>query len=362
MTAGLPFWKGRTVFVTGHTGFKGSWLSFWLLRSGARVTGYALDAPTQPNLFGALGLEKELASVYGDVRDLDALTRSMKSSAPEVVIHMAAQPLVRASYADPVLTYATNVMGTVNVLEAVRRTPSVRSVVVVTTDKCYENRDWVRPYRESDRLGGHDPYSSSKACAELVTASFREALFADRAETTIASVRAGNVIGGGDWARDRLIPDLVRGYNDRTPAVIRRPSAVRPWQHVLEPLSGYLEIAERLVTQGREYAEAWNFGPRLDDVQPVRWVADRFTGYLGEGASWRTDESASKEHEATFLSLDISKATSRLDWQPQWTLDTALDVTARWYSEFADGAASHSARMLCERDLARFEEEMVARS
>ncbi len=343
------FWRERKVFVTGHTGFKGSWLALWLQTLGARIVGYSLAEPTSdPSLFKLSHAAEGMESLTGDVRDLEALTRAVSDSRAEVVFHMAAQSLVRRSYADPAGTYATNVAGTVNLLEAVRRAGGVRAVVVVTSDKCYENREWVWGYRETDRLGGHDPYSNSKACAELVTDAYRRSFFADGATasssssiaTAVASARAGNVIGGGDWAEDRLLPDIFRAVAAGREVVIRNPDAVRPWQHVLEPLAGYLLLAERLCgDDGARFAEAWNFGPREEDARPVAWVVERLTELWGESAPVRTrDASAANPHEARYLKLDCSKARALLGWRPRWTIDEALAATVEWYRAQHAGA------------------------
>ena len=320
------FWKDRRVFVTGHTGFKGSWLCTWLVDAGARVTGYALAPDTRPSLFDSAGVEQGMTSILADVRDAAAIQSALTASGAEIVFHLAAQSLVRESYRAPVETYATNVMGTANVLEAVRNTPSVRAVVVVTSDKCYENREWSWPYRESDPLGGHDPYSSSKACAELVAAAYRASF-----HVPIATARAGNVIGGGDWAKDRLVPDLMRAFAKGEAAVIRNPLAIRPWQHVLEPLHGYLILAESLLRG--EHADAWNFGPGDADVKPVQWVADELVRRWGNGASW-TQDSGSHPHEAHMLKLDSAKARTQLHWMPRLSLSEALDWIVEWHREF----------------------------
>jgi CDP-glucose 4,6-dehydratase len=327
------FWRGKKVFLTGHTGFKGSWLSLWLQQLGAQVTGYALEAPTNPSLFEVAGVAQGMKSVIGDVRDGAKLIACMREAAPDVVIHMAAQPLVRESYADPVGTYATNVMGTVHLLEAVRQAPSVRAVVNVTTDKCYENREWVWGYRENEPMGGYDPYSSSKGCSELVTSAYRNSFFpADKYpqhRVALASGRAGNVIGGGDWAKDRLIPDILAAFARNEPVVIRSPHATRPWQHVLEPLRGYLVLAEKLYEHGPEYAEGWNFGPYGDDAQPVEWITRELAKKWGEGARWELS-AGEHPHEANYLKLDISKAGARLKWQPTLRLHQALDLIVEW--------------------------------
>lgn len=351
----LAFWSGRTVLVTGHTGFKGSWLTLWLHHLGARVTGYALPPPTEPSLFALAGVGEGIHDVRGDVRELDALEAVMQREQPEVVFHLAAQSLVRLSYEQPVETYATNVMGTVHLLDAVRRVPAVRAVVVVTSDKCYENHERDRGYREDDALGGHDPYSSSKGCAELVTAAYRRSFFTavGTDPAGIASVRAGNVIGGGDWARDRLMPDLLRAFADDTPALIRNPGSTRPWQHVLEPLGGYLALAHRLWSGDSRVQGSWNFGPLEAGVKPVAWVADEAAKCWGTTARWQTD-AAAHPHEARALRLDVTKARAELGWEPVLTLDEAVAWTVRWYRSLKDGA---SARALTVRDV----EEYTAR-
>jgi len=327
------FWRGKRVLLTGHTGFKGSWLSLWLQSMGAQLTGYALTPPTQPSLFEVADVASGMNSIIGDIRDLAHLKAVFAEHQPDIVIHMAAQPLVRYSYIEPVETYSTNVMGTVNLLEAVRHTKSVKAVVNVTTDKCYENREWAWGYRENEAMGGFDPYSSSKGCAELVTAAYRNSYFHPEKYTehgvAIASARAGNVIGGGDWAEDRLIPDIMRAIAHDQPVHIRNPHATRPWQHVLEPLSGYLLLAEKLYAEGAAYAEGWNFGPHDDDAKPVQWIVEKLTQSWGENASWALD-SGEHPHEAHYLKLDCSKAKARLDWQPRWHLDVALENIVEW--------------------------------
>jgi len=343
------FWAGRRVFLTGHTGFKGSWLSLWLQSMGADVTGYALPPPPGESLFEVAHVGEGMRSVIADLRDLSALVREMKAAAPEIVIHMAAQAIVRESYAAPLDTYAVNVMGTANVLEAVRSVPAVRAVVCVTTDKCYENREWNWGYREVDHLGGYDPYSSSKACAELVTASYRSSFFNPaqhaRHGVAVASARAGNVIGGGDWARDRLIPDILSALGRGEPVQIRSPNAIRPWQHVLEPLSGYLRLAELLASNdGAAYCEAWNFGPAEDDVQPVQWIVERMIEQWGRNSQWVRDE-APQPHEATYLKLDCSKARARLGWGPRWNLVTALSAITDWHRAYVAGADMRAATL-----------------
>jgi CDP-glucose 4,6-dehydratase len=327
------FWQGRRVLLTGHTGFKGSWLSLWLQSLGAEVAGFSLDIPTTPSLFELGHVEEGMRAMVGDIRDYEAVEAALAECEPEVVIHMAAQSLVRRSFADPRETYATNVMGTVNVLEAVRAKGDVRVVVNVTSDKCYENREWDWGYREDEPMGGHDPYSNSKGCAELVTAAFRRSFFHD-GETRLASVRAGNVIGGGDWGEDRLLPDLMRAALAGETVPIRNPTAVRPWQHVLNPLSGYLTLAQALWDRA-ELAGAWNFGPSDEDARPVSWIVDELGERWPGGVRWVRDE-ASNPHEAHHLKLDSSRARARLGWRPAWNLDAALDAIVGWYGAYAD--------------------------
>lgn len=330
------FWKDKTVFLTGHTGFKGGWIAHWLCELGASVCGYSLEPPTQPNFFNETQLAKRLtASTFGDIRDLASLTSALKKAKPEVIFHMAAQPLVRESYSTPVETFSANVMGTVNLLEAARQVGTVTAIVNITTDKCYENKEWLWPYRENDRLGGHDPYSASKACAEIAAAAYRASFLADD-HIQLASVRAGNVIGGGDWATDRLIPDFLRALEARETLCIRSPDAIRPWQHVLEPLSGYLLLAEKLYTKGSAFAEAWNFGPKDDDTRPVSWIVDQLCRSI-PGAKWQT-ESSQPLHEAGLLKLDSSKAKTKLGWASRWSLETALNKTLEWHQAWRNKA------------------------
>lgn len=328
------FWRGKRVFLTGHTGFKGGWLSLWLQSAGAEVHGYALHPPTEPNLFDLAAVEQGMAgSVIADLRDADALLDAMRNAQPEIVFHLAAQPLVRHSYAQPAETYAVNVMGTVHLFEAVRQTASVTAVVNVTTDKCYENREWVWGYRENEALGGYDPYSSSKGCAELVTAAYRRS-FLEQAGVAVASARAGNVLGGGDWAAERLLPDILRALDAGETLKVRSPQAIRPWQHVLEPLAGYLMLAERLYTQGGSFAEAWNFGPSEDDARSVQWIVERLAAMSGD-LKWR-GEVAVRPHEAHSLKLDSSKARDRLGWRTRWDLQAALQKTLQWHRAWSD--------------------------
>ncbi|WP_255460795.1 CDP-glucose 4,6-dehydratase [Edaphobacter albus] len=341
-------WRGRRVFLTGHTGFKGGWLGLWLARLGANVRGYALEPSTETNLFTVARVSSVVEDVRGDIRDAAKLDAAMREFAPDVVFHLAAQPLVRYSYEDPIGTFETNVIGTARVLDSVRRTSSVRAVVSVTTDKCYENKEWVWSYRETDPLGGYDPYSSSKACAEIVSAAYRQSYFPTGRlgkphghQVAIATARAGNVIGGGDWSPDRLIPDLVNGFISGKPALIRSPHSIRPWQHVLEPLHGYICLAEQLLTGDPQYATAYNFGPIEDDARPVSWIAERMAGLWGGGASWVLDEEPSP-HEAGYLKLDASRARAELGWVPLLRLDGALDFLVQWYRAWQSGADMHN--------------------
>lgn len=335
------FWRGKRVLLTGHTGFKGSWLALWLQSLGTEVTGYALQPPTVPSLFETAKVGDGMKSVIADIRDLPALRQAMADARPEVVIHMAAQPLVRLSYQNPVETYATNVMGTVHLLEAVRQTPGVKAVVNITTDKCYENREWVWSYRENEPMGGYDPYSNSKGCAELVSAAYRSSFFNAKEHAkhgvAIATVRAGNVIGGGDWAQDRLIPDILVAFEGKQAARIRNLHAFRPWQHVLEPLRGYLTLAERLYQHGPDYAEGWNFGPNDEDAKTVGWIVEQISALWGQDAAWQVD-AGEHPHEAVYLKLDISKARSRLNWHPALNLKQALQLIVDWSQARSSGA------------------------
>lgn len=333
------FWKNKKVLITGHTGFKGSWLSLWLQCMSAEIVGYSLPAPTKPSLFEIAHVAGGMTSCIGDVRNLGQIQTVISSHQPEIVFHMAAQSLVRYSYDNPVETYETNVMGSVNLLEAVRRVGRIKVVVNVTSDKCYENREWAWGYRENEPMGGYDPYSNSKGCVELITSAFRNSFFNpaefDRHGVALASARAGNVIGGGDWANDRLIPDIMRSIMQKQPAIIRNPQAIRPWQHVLEPLSGYLSLAEKLWAEGPNYAEAWNFGPNDEDAKPVAWIADRLSNLWGENAIWTLAEGNSP-YEAHYLKLDSSKARARIGWMPRWDLETALQSISDWYRSYTN--------------------------
>jgi CDP-glucose 4,6-dehydratase len=341
------FWKGKKVFLTGHTGFKGSWLSLWLQVMGATIKGYALAPPSNPNLFTEANVADGMHSDIGNIIDLCSLKKSMVDFNPDVLIHMAAQPLVRLSYKEPIATYTTNVIGTANVLEAARSCSNLKAIVSVTTDKCYENREWAWGYRENEPMGGHDPYSSSKGCAELVTAAYRRSFFYEVNTPALASARAGNVIGGGDWADDRLIPDILKAFEKSQPVIIRNPKATRPWQHVLEPLSGYLVLAQHLYEQGGTYAEGWNFGPKDDDCKAVSWILDRMVAKWGNGAQWEVDKEENP-HEAGYLKLDCSKAAVKLNWQPNWNLEYTIDSIVHWHQNWLLG---NNVQQLCMKEI-----------
>jgi len=339
MNIDRAFWNGKKVFLTGHTGFKGSWLSLWLQSMGAHVTGYALPPETDPNLFEMAHVADGMNSQIGDIREFKPLREAMSAAQPDIVLHLAAQALVRHSYDHPLETYATNVMGTAHLLEAVRSIPSVRSVVIVTSDKCYENREWERGYLETDAMGGHDPYSSSKGCSELVTAAYRNSFFS-AAETpaAIASARAGNVIGGGDWATDRIVPDTMLAFMRGESVHIRNPNAIRPWQHVIEPLHGYLLLAEHLYNNGEGFSEGWNFGPDDESSVPVGQIVEQMEKIWGGEASSEIKSDPNAVHEATLLRLDCTKAAERLDWHPKLTLGPTLEWTVEWYRQFKQQA------------------------
>jgi CDP-glucose 4,6-dehydratase len=334
MLKNKEFWNKKRVLITGHTGFKGSWLSLLLNSLGTEVYGYALDPPTIPSLFKEACINEIVNSCIDDIRNFDKLLQFIQSVKPEIVIHMAAQPLVRESYKNPVETYSVNVMGTVNLLEAVRQTPGIKAVVNVTTDKCYENREWNWGYRENEPLGGYDPYSNSKGCSELVTSAYRNSFFNtndySKHGVALASARAGNVIGGGDWADDRLIPDFIRAITKNDVVSIRSPYSIRPWQHVFQPLSGYLMLAEQLYTSGPRFAEAWNFGPDDADARNVGWISKKFSELWGNGFSLVIDKDT-QPHEAKYLKLDCSKAKAELGWSPKWDIEKALETTVEWY-------------------------------
>ena len=328
------FWNGRRVFLTGHTGFKGSWICLWLSSLGAVVKGYSLCPSTTPSLFEEARIDRLIASEIGDIRNLSTIKKSMLDFNPDILIHMAAQSLVRYSYRAPIETFEINVLGTANVLEAARSCTNLKSIINITTDKCYENRESDIGYKEDDPMGGYDPYSSSKGCAELVTGAYRRSFFQQQG-IGLASVRAGNVIGGGDWAEDRLIPDILTSFNANTPVVVRNPNSTRPWQHVLEPLSGYLILAQKLYNSPDLYSEGWNFGPNDSDVQPVSWILDNMIEKWGSG-QWQLDQGA-HPHEAGYLKLDISKARQRLNWRPIWSLDKALTFIIEWHIQYLNG-------------------------
>jgi len=334
------FWSGKRVFLTGHTGFKGSWLSLWLQSMGAELNGLSLAPPTTPSLFNEAKVITGMHSTIGDIRDYSAVFAAMKTCKPDIIFHMAAQPLVRYSYQEPVETYATNVMGTVHVLEAARQVGTAKVVVNITTDKCYENKEWVWGYREEEPMGGFDPYSNSKGCSELVTSAYRRSFF-NNCGIALASARAGNVIGGGDWATDRLIPDILRAFEKSQPVYIRNPHATRPWQHVLEPLSGYLMLAERLYTDQKIFAEGWNFGPHEEDARPVQWIVEQMVAAWDDGASWQLDDRV-QPHEANYLKLDISKAKSKLGWHPRWSLADSLRRITDWHHHWLSHGNVHS--------------------
>jgi CDP-glucose 4,6-dehydratase len=337
------FWQKKRVLVTGHTGFKGSWLSLWLQMMGAQVIGYSLSPPTSPSLFQVARVADDMHSIIGDIRDLNRLQSVISEHRPEIVFHLAAQAIVRDSYKDPLDTFDTNIMGTAKVLEAIRRAEGIRAAVMITSDKCYENREWHWGYREIDPLGGFDPYSSSKGCAELVTSAYRRSFFDDcddnqTGTTAISSARAGNVIGGGDWGTDRLVPDILKSFMAKETVIIRNPTAIRPWQFVLEPLRGYLMLAEGLCSDRRRFSSAWNFGPDDQSAKPVQWIVSRLARMWGEGAAWR-HEQAVHPHEAHYLKLDCSKANAQLSWQPLIDLHHTLELIVQWYRLYHDGAA-----------------------
>ncbi len=344
------FWNGKKVFLTGNTGFKGSWLTVWLLEMGAKVVGYSNEVPTNPSIFEAANLKEKIHYIEADINDFQTLNSSIIEAKPDVVFHLAAQPLVRLSYKTPIETYETNVIGTIKVLEAIRSVQTVRSAVMITTDKCYENREWEFGYREIDPMGGYDPYSSSKGAAELAISSYRKSFFQD-SDTKISSARAGNVIGGGDWADDRLIPDLVRGATTNTKVKIRNPLAIRPWQHVLEPLSGYLVLAQKCFNAETYADDAWNFGPENNDAKNVEWISDLASEVWGEEDLWELDVE-NHPHEAKFLKLDISKAYQLLKWSPKWDAKEAVTRTITWYKDFYEGKKTPSeVYQMCVKDI-----------
>jgi len=346
------FWNGKRVFLTGHTGFKGSWLSLWLSQLGCSVMGYALKPSSSPSLFDVAKIDKLIYSQIGDIRDQELLSKSMVSFNPDILIHMAAQPLVRLSYSEPIETYEVNVIGTAKVLEVARNCSNLKAIINITTDKCYENTGYDKSYTETDPMGGFDPYSSSKGCAELVAASYKRSFLNDLG-IGVASVRAGNVIGGGDWANDRLIPDILRSFELKESVIVRNPNATRPWQHVLEPLSGYLLLTQKLYHNYEEYSEGWNFGPEEKDVKPVNWILDRMISYWPT-ASWKLD-SKDNPHEANFLKLDISKARKKLHWSPIWGLDKTLEKIINWHKASTD---NEDIQLLCIAEIKEYMKDM----
>lgn len=329
MAINSSFWRGKKVFLTGHTGFKGSWTCLWLQAMGAKVFGFSLEPPTKINLFDEADISSDIESFIGDIRDLQLLKEKIRLFNPDIVIHMAAQPLVRYSYLEPVETYSVNVMGTVNILEASRYSENLGAVLNVTSDKCYENKEWIWSYRENEPMGGFDPYSNSKGCSELVTNAFRNSFYKDTS-IGLASARSGNVIGGGDWAEDRLVPDTLKAFENSKSVIIRNPQAIRPWQHVLEPVSGYLKLVENLYDEKDFFSQAWNFGPKDEDSKSVEWIVEELSKQWGEDASWSVDTS-SNPHEANFLKLDISKSLSNIDWSPTWSINEAIEMTVSWH-------------------------------
>ena len=346
------FWNGKRVFLTGHTGFKGSWLSLWLFSLGANVRGYSLNPLTQPSLFSEAKIDSIAESHIGDIRDQDTLQESMVSFKPDILIHMAAQPLVRYSYDEPIETYEVNVIGTAKVLEVARGCSNLKAIINITTDKCYENDGRTKGFKENDPMGGYDPYSSSKGCAELVTSSYRRSFLQDQG-IGLASVRAGNVIGGGDWADDRLIPDILKSFENGSSVIVRNPLATRPWQHVLEPLSGYLVLAQKLYQNPKEYAEGWNFGPNEQDVKPVEWILDKMVSKW-PNSSWELDKGSSP-HEADFLKLDISKAKFKLGWNPLWSLSDTLEKIVNWHQAWLN---QEDMQTVCLEEIEEYTKDM----
>lgn len=350
------FWNGKKVLITGHTGFKGSWLSLWLRSLGTYVIGYSLPPPTKPSLFEVANVAEGMLSIIGDVRDLEHLKAIFTKYKPEIIIHMAAQSLVRYSYSNPVDTYATNVMGTVNILEAARQIGCAKVIVIVTSDKCYENKEWMWGYRENNPMGGHDPYSSSKGCAELITSAYLHSYFSKKDYpfhgVAVASVRAGNVIGGGDWSEDRLVPDIMKAFMNSRPVIIRNPNSIRPWQYILEPLYGYLCLTERLWENGPEFVGGWNFGPN-EEAKPVSWIVEKTTKLWGDNAYWELDNKNQNPHEDRYLTLDCSKAKKKLGWMPKLNLEMAIEWTVKWYHNFLQ---NNNIRNYTELEIARYED------
>jgi CDP-glucose 4,6-dehydratase len=350
MKLNKKFWENKRVLITGHTGFKGSWLCIWLQSLNAEVFGLALKPNSQLSLFYEAGVGDNMTSIIGDIRDLKTVVKAIEKVQPEIIIHMAAQPLVLYSYDNPIETYSTNVMGTVNVLEAARKVPCVKVVINVTTDKCYENKEWIWSYRENEPMGGFDPYSSSKGCSELITSAYRQSFYL-KSEIGLASARSGNVIGGGDWSKDRLIPDILRAFENSQPVMIRNKSAIRPWQHVLDALSGYLMLAEKLYNERSFFSDAWNFGPLESDSKSVEWIVQHMVNIWGKGACWSSDVSQ-KIHEANLLRLDTSKANRVLGWYPNWGLEEALEKVINWHLNWLE---KKNIRLICLEQIESYE-------
>jgi CDP-glucose 4,6-dehydratase len=346
------FWKNKEILITGHTGFKGSWLTVWLKKLGANITGFSKSVPTNPSLFETTNIEKDIKSVVGDIQNYELLKETISKCEPEIIFHMAAQSLVIKSYSNPIETFSTNVMGTVNLLYAVKETKKPKVVINITSDKCYENNESLEGYSEDDPMGGHDPYSSSKGCAELITKSFRKSFFSSDHENNIglASVRAGNVIGGGDWAENRLIPDIIRAIKNKENIKIRNPNALRPWQHVLDPLNGYISVAEKLWDDQTKYSEGWNFGPEKNEVKPVSWIIEKFNELWKNKINWEV--SNNKLHEANNLILNCQKAKSILGWNSKINTETALKLTIEWYRKYFDG---ENMRKVTEEQITKFQ-------
>lgn len=350
------FWNNKKVLITGHTGFKGSWLTYWLLKMGAKIKGISLPPSTDPNMYNLVFTNLDLESVFGDIRDLDFLQREIKKFEPDIIIHMAALTIVRESYENPIETFQTNIIGTANILEVARRLKNIRAVLCITSDKCYENKEWHWKYREVDPMGGWDPYSASKGGAELIVSSYRRSFFPREKYSShgvaIATARAGNVIGGGDWSRDRLIPDCVRAFSNQEEVIIRNPDAIRPWQYILDLLHGYLLLAENLYIEGNKFIGPWNFGPDDEDEKSVKFILEYLTSHWGNGVSWKLDESPNP-HEALYLKLDSSKARYELKWAPKLGLEGVLDFVIEWYQAHYNGA--HSVREVTDRQIQNFE-------
>ncbi|MFQ5753157.1 MAG: CDP-glucose 4,6-dehydratase [bacterium] len=361
MVMNSSFWKDKKVLVTGHTGFKGGWLSVWLLELGADVIGYALQPKTNPSFFESCNLDQRMKSIIGNICNKGQLTKAVEEYNPEIIFHLAAQPLVRYSYDEPVETFLTNVMGTVYLLEVLRKQSCVRSLVNITTDKVYENQEWVWGYREADALGGHDPYSTSKACAELVTIAYNKSFYSECSmPTSVATVRSGNVIGGGDWSKDRIIPDIIRALEEGKPAILRNPQSVRPWQHVLDPLAGYLTLAEKLYDNETDWTGAWNFGPKSDDIMSVELLCNAIIRYWGKGM-WKSLTEANPHHETNYLKLDCSKSRQVLGWQPCLRLEEAIEMTVEWYKQASKMTDSDDICDITTEQIKRYEAKLRAK-